>query len=131
MHNNIRKYQIRFPNACKENLVPRPLPSVVLPMEQLLVLDKFRTLTIGDFSPEMLILQQLQEVQAHGILDEFRIFRLAPVLKVIQVIAEGPFLEEATLGQEIQIVRIGEALDEFEFDLKPYFLLILGVVHRC
>lgn len=42
-------------------------PGVVLPMQQLLFIDEFGTLGINQLFPEVLILQQLQHVQAVGV----------------------------------------------------------------
>lgn len=45
-------------------LQPHTLPGVVLPMQQLLLVDELGTLSVNQLLPEVLILQELQHVQA-------------------------------------------------------------------
>lgn len=45
-------------------LQPRALPGVVLPVQQLLLVDEFGALSVDQLLPEVLVLQQLQHVQA-------------------------------------------------------------------
>lgn len=48
-------------------LQPHTLPGVVLPMQQLLLVDELGTLGVHQLLPEVLILQELQHVQAVGV----------------------------------------------------------------
>lgn len=45
-------------------LQPRALPGVVLPVQQLLLVDELGALSVDQLLPEVLVLQQLQHVQA-------------------------------------------------------------------
>lgn len=60
-----------------------PPPSVVLPQEHGLVVNEFTALGVDDFPPEMLVLQEIQEVQTRGIFDEAGILWLLPVQQVL------------------------------------------------
>lgn len=48
-------------------LQPRALPGVVLPVQQLLLVDELGALSVDQLLPEVLVLQQLQHVEAVGI----------------------------------------------------------------
>lgn len=67
----------------------RSASGIVLPQENLLVVYEFCTLRIDDLAPEMLILKEIQKVQAHRILQVFSIFWLLPVEQVLEVVYEG------------------------------------------
>ena len=45
---------------------------------------------------------------------------LCPVsVQVLEIVDKTLVLEVATLGQEVQVVGVGQTLDEFKLNLKP------------
>lgn len=51
-------------------LQPRAFPRVMLPVQQLLLVDELSTLSIDQLLPEVFVLQQLQHMQAVRIPEE-------------------------------------------------------------
>lgn len=72
-------------------------PSVVLPQKDCLIVDKLAAMRVNDFPPEMLILQQIQEIQAHRVLEKPRVFWFLPVQQILQVIDERLVFKKASL----------------------------------
>lgn len=75
-------------------------PGVVLPQENGLIVDEFATLRVDDFAAKVLVLQEIEEVQTGGVLDEARILRLLPVQQVLEVVDERLVLEISALGND-------------------------------
>ena len=61
---------------------------------------------------------------------ESRVFLLLPVEEVVQVIHERGLVQNALLCQGMQIVRVGESLDEFQLELEADAVRCLGLVNR-
>lgn len=103
------------------------LPAVMLPVEQLLLVDELGALRVHQLLPEVLVLQQLQHVQAVRVLEELGVLGLLPVQQVLQVVDEGPLPQEASLSQEVEVVGVGQTLDELQLRLEtvPRLLLCL------
>lgn len=101
-----------------------PLPRVMLPQQHLLVINELCTLRVHNLPPEVFVLEQVKEVQAHGILEILGVLRLFPVEQVVQVVDERFILQIATLGEEIQVVGIGKTLHKLELNLEAKALLI-------
>lgn len=99
----------------------------MLPVEQQLVFDEFGAGCVDDLRPESLVLQQLQQIQTLGILDERGILLVRPVEKVFQVVDKVGMFEVASLRQKVQVVWVGQALNEFQLDLEPSARLFLGL----
>lgn len=72
-------------------------PGVMLPEEHGLVVDELAALRVDDLPPKVLVLEQIEKVQTHGVLDEAGILGLLPVEQVFQVVDEGLVLEVASL----------------------------------
>lgn len=72
---------------------------VMLPQQDLLVVYELGTLCIDEFSSKMFVLQQVQEVQTHRVLQVLRIVWFLPIQKILQIIDEGTVFEVAPLGQ--------------------------------
>jgi hypothetical protein len=79
---------------------PAPPPRVMLPQQNLLVVDEFRALRVDQLPSKVLILQQVQKVQTHGVLQVFGVFRFLPVQQVLEIVDERAILEVAPLGQD-------------------------------
>jgi hypothetical protein len=79
---------------------PAPPPRVMLPQQNLLVVDEFRALRVDQLPSKVLILQQVQKVQTHGVLQVFGVFRFLPVEQVLEIVDERAILEVAPLGQD-------------------------------
>lgn len=58
-------------------------PGVVLPEQHRLIIDELTALCVDDLSPEVLVLEEIQEVQTSGVFDEARVFGLLPVEQVL------------------------------------------------
>ena len=85
-------------------------------------------LSINDFFPELFVLQKFEEVETERVLEELDVSRFRPVaVQVLEVVDEAAILEVASLRQEVQVVRIGQALNELELDLKPEPLFLFEV----
>lgn len=61
-------------------------PGIMLPQQHRLVVDELATLCVDNFSPEVFVLQEVQEVQACGVLEKSRVIRLFPVEQIFQVV---------------------------------------------
>ena len=71
-------------------------------------------------------------MKTERILQELDVSRLSPVaVEIAEIVDEAAVLEVAALGQEVQVIRIGQTLNELEFDLKPdpLFLFVVAVHH--
>lgn len=75
-------------------------PGVVLPQEDGLVIDEFTALCVDDLPAEVLVLQEIEEVQTCGVLDEARVLGLLPVEQVLEIVDECLILEVASLGDD-------------------------------
>ena len=85
-------------------------------------------LSINDFFPELFVLQKFEEVETERVLEELDVSRFRPVaVQVLEVVDEAAIFEVASLRQEVQVVRIGQALYELELDLKPETLFLFEV----
>lgn len=51
----------------------------------------------------MLVLQQIEKVEAHWVHEVFGIVRFLPVLQILQVVDERLVLKEPTLGEDCGI----------------------------
>jgi len=102
---------------------------VVLPQKNRLVVDELAARSGDNLSPEFFALQQIEEIQAHRILEEFSEFRFLPVEQILQIIHEAWIFEEVALREKMQVVGIGETLHELQLNLKSQALLI--VAFRC
>lgn len=76
-----------------------PLASVVVPVEDNLIVDELAALRRGELPPKGLMLEEVEKVQRHRVLDELGVLRALPVLQVLQVVDEGLVLEVAALGE--------------------------------
>ena len=72
-------------------------------------------------------LQQTKVRQAMWKRQKFRIVRLRPCsVQVGQIFDKVGFLQRALVRQVLNVIRIGQALDEFQFDFKPQGFLCGG-----
>lgn len=85
---------------CWREQKTRPPPRVVLPEQQLLVVDELGALTVDQLAPEVLVLEQVEEVQAHRVLKVLGVLGLLPVEQVLEVVDECGVLEVASLSQD-------------------------------
>ena len=108
---------------------PGPPPGVVLPVEDDLVIQEPRALPRNNLFPECLVLEQLQEVQADGVLQVVNICRLLPVHQVPQVVDKTLILHEASLSKEVEIIWIGKTLYKLHLHLKPQLSLLVRLSH--
>lgn len=76
-----------------------PLASIVVPVKDNLIVDKLAALCRGELTPKVLMLQEVQKVQTHRILDKLGVLGPLPVLQVLEVVDEGLVLEVAALGE--------------------------------
>jgi hypothetical protein len=66
------------------------------------------------------MLQKFQEVKAERVLEELDVGRLRPVaVQVLEVVDEAAVLEVAALRQKVEVVRVRQTLNKFQFNLKP------------
>lgn len=72
---------------------------VMLPEQNLLIVYEFCALRIHHFTPEMFVLQQIQEIQTHRVLEVLCIFGLFPVEQILQVVDECQVFEVTSLSQ--------------------------------
>ena len=68
-------------------------------------------------------LDELEKEQTLGILDEADVLGPLPVEQILQVVLEGGVVEEALLGQEMQIARVGQTLHKLKLHKEPLALL--------
>lgn len=64
------------------------------------------------------MLKQVQKVETNWKLDELDVLGLLPVQQVLEVVNKGWVLEVASLGQEVQVIRIAKTLNKFQLNLK-------------
>lgn len=65
-----------------------------------MVVNEFGTLTVDNLLPEVFVLQKVQEIKAHRVFQVLCIFRLLPVLKILEVVDKGLVLgDESILGR--------------------------------
>jgi len=74
----------------------------VLPLENGLVVYELAALRINDLAAEVLVLKQVEKVEAHWVHEVFGIIRLLPVLQILQVVDERLVLKKSTLGKDWQ-----------------------------
>lgn len=79
---------------------------VMLPVEKLLLVDELGALSVHQLLPEVLVLQQLQHVQAVRVLEKLCILGLLPVQQILQVVDVGSLSQEASLGQKVKVVWV-------------------------
>jgi len=72
----------------------------VLPLENGLVVYELAALRINDLAAEVLVLKQVEKVEAHWVHEVFGIIRLLPVLQILQVVDKRLVLEKSTLGKD-------------------------------
>lgn len=70
-----------------------------MPVKNNLVVDELAALRRGELTAKGLMLEKVEKVQAHRILDELGVLGPFPVLQVLQVVDEGLVLEVAALGE--------------------------------
>ena len=107
------------------------LACVVLPVEKHLVVDILGALWVVQLVPERLVLQQIEHVQTHRVLDVLGIVSLLPVLQVLQVVHELALLEKAVLSQVVEVPRVAETLDELELHQEAEILLLCIAYRNC
>lgn len=72
---------------------------VVLPQQDLLVVDEFGALGVDQFAAEMFVLEKIEKIQAHGVFQELGVVGFLPVLQVLEVVYERVIFEVVPLGQ--------------------------------
>lgn len=106
-------------------LQPGAFPGVVLPVQQLLLIDELGTLSVDQLLPEVFVLQQLQHVQTVRILEELGVLRLLPVQQVLQVVDEWSLSQDTSLSKKVQVVWVGQTLDKLQLGLETIPGLLL------
>jgi len=84
----------------------------VLPLENGLVVYELAALRINDLAAEVLVLKQVEKVEAHWVHEVFGIIRLLPVLQILQVVDERLVLKKSTLGKDWQGISMVRCLLE-------------------
>lgn len=74
-----------------------PPSRVVLPQEDRLVVDESHTRSCHDLTTEFFALQQIEEIQTHGVLQELGKLWLLPIQKILEIVHETWILEVVTL----------------------------------
>ena len=66
--------------------------------------------------------------------DESSVVFLLPIKQIFQIVDEGGLVEDALLGQGVEIERVRQSLHKLEFELETLaifdFFLIRTVLHR-
>lgn len=73
---------------------------VVLPQQNGLVIDELATLCVYNLAAEVLVLEEVEEVQAHWIFQVLGEVWIFPVQQVLEIIYERRILEEAALSED-------------------------------
>ena len=91
----------------------------MLPVKQLLIVHMAHKILAAKLLSERLGLgYHAEEPQTVWIADKLRILWFRPIAHVVQVGNEVFVLEKAILRQKVQIVRIGETLNQFQLLLE-------------
>lgn len=73
---------------------------VVLPQQDRLVVDELATVRVDNLPSKVFVLEQIEEVQAHRILQVACVLGFLPVQQILQIVDESRILEESTLGDD-------------------------------
>lgn len=101
-----RGSRLHLDDAVVHRVQFRAPPRVVLPQQDGLIVDELAALCADDLAPKVLVLQQIEEVQAHRVLQIASVFRLLPVQQVLQVVDERRVFEVAALCDDCLVREV-------------------------